>query len=368
MQYRANYREIDLDALRHNVHQLRKAAAGNARLMAVVKADAYGHGIVQCARAALSAGAEALAVALVEEGETLRKAGVDAPVLVLGATSPREAQGGVALGLTLTVCDAAMVASVGEACRAQNREGRVHLKLDTGMGRIGARNAAEVQQVLTALEAYPQVHLTGAFTHFADADGQDEAFTQAQFQRFEALTALLPPGIVRHAANSAAIHRYGDTHLDMVRMGISMYGYAPVPQTLPLLPVMRWYSEVTYVKELSAGDTVSYGCTFRAERPMRVATVAVGYGDGYHRAVSGKGAVLIGGKRAPILGRVCMDQLMADVTDIPGVQAGDQVVLLGTQGEAQITAEDLAAWAGTISYEVLLAPTSRVPRVWLHEA
>ena len=235
------------------------------------------------------------------------------------------------------------------------------------MGRIGARNAAEVQDVLSALEDEPLVHLTGAFTHFADADGADAAFTQEQFQRFEALTALLPRGIVRHAANSAAIHRYAATHLDMVRMGISMYGYAPVPESLPLLPVMRWYTEVTYVKELSAGDTVSYGRTFRADKPMRVATVAVGYGDGYHRAISGRGAVLIGGKRAPILGRVCMDQLMADVTHIPGVKAGDQVVLLGEQGGERITAEELASWAGTISYEVLLAPTSRVPRVWLHE-
>ena len=280
-------------------------------------------------------------------------------------TNPRKYT--VALGLTLTVCDPAMVKSVGAACRAQNREASVHLKLDTGMGRIGARNAAEVQDVLAALEDEPLVHLTGAFTHFADADGADAAFTQEQFQRFEALTALLPRGIVRHAANSAAIHRYAATHLDMVRMGISMYGYAPVPESLPLLPVMRWYTEVTYGKELSAGDTVSYGRTFRADKPMRVATVAVGYGDGYHRAISGKGAVLIGGKRAPILGRVCMDQLMADVTHIPGVKAGDQVVLLGEQGGERITAEELASWAGTISYEVLLAPTNRVPRVWLHE-
>lgn len=367
MQYRANFREIDLEALRYNVRLLRKATAPGARLMAVVKADAYGHGMVQVSRAVLSAGADALAVALVEEGETLRHAGVDAPVLVLGATSPREAQGGVALGLTLTVCDPAMVESVGEACRSQGRTAQVHLKLDTGMGRIGARNQAEVRRVLDALEAYPQVRLTGAFTHFSDADGEDPAFTLEQFRRFESLTAMLPPGILRHAANSAAIHRYAAMHLDMVRMGISMYGYPPVPQELPLRPVMRWCAEITYVKAIASGDTVSYGRTFRADRPMRVATVAVGYGDGYHRAVSGKGAVLIGGRRAPILGRVCMDQLMADVTEIPEARAGDQAVLLGSQGSQTITAEELAAWAGTISYEVLLAPTGRVPRVWLHE-
>lgn len=157
------------------------------------------------------------------------------------------------------------------------------------------------------------------------------------------------------------------THLDMVRMGISMYGYAPVPESLPLLPVMRWYTEVTYVKELSAGDTVSYGRTFRADKPMRVATVAVGYGDGYHRAISGRGAVLIGGKRAPILGRVCMDQLMADVTHIPGVKAGIRWCCWESRVVNALLPRSWASWAGTISYEVLLAPTSRVPRVWLHE-
>lgn len=367
MQYRENYREIDLEALRHNVRLLRGTVAEGTRLMAVVKADAYGHGSVQVSRAALSAGAEALAVALVEEGETLRQAGIRAPILVLGATGPREARGGVACGLTLTVCDAAMVRRVGEACRDLDRTGRVHLKLDTGMGRIGARTEDEVRRVLDALAEYPQVRLEGVFTHFADADGRDEAFTREQFRRFQALAALLPPGITRHAANSAAIHRFAGMHLDMVRMGISMYGYPPVPTELPLRPVMRWRTEVTYVKDLLPGDTVSYGCAFRADRPMRVATVAVGYGDGYHRAASGRGAVLIGGRRAPILGRICMDQLMADVTDIPGVEPGDEAVLLGRQGEAFLSAEELAQWAGTISYEVLLAATGRVPRVWLHE-
>ena len=365
MQYRQNYREIDLDALRQNVRLLRQAAK-NTPAMAVVKADAYGHGMVQVAKAALSAGADALAVALVEEGEILRQADICAPILVLGATSPREAQGGVALGLTLTVCDADMVRAVEDACRAQGRTAQVHVKLDTGMGRIGVRDEAELRRVLDALDQAPQVRLTGAFTHFADADGQCDAFTMEQLRRFQALTALLPAGVIRHAANSAAIHRYDAAYLDMVRMGISMYGYPPVPTELPLLPVMRWCTEVTYVKEIRPGDTVSYGCTFRADRPMRVATVAVGYGDGYHRAISGKGAVLIGGKRAPILGRICMDQLMADVTHIPGVQAGDPVVLLGRQGQESISAEELAAWAGTISYEVLLAGTGRVPRVWLH--
>ena len=351
MQYRRHYRVIDLEILRENVRLIRQSVDAGVQLMAVVKADAYGHGIVQTAKAALDAGADALAVALVEEGEALRIAGVLAPILVLGAT----------------VCDEAMVRSVEKACVQEAKEGCVHLKIDSGMSRIGARTELEVQQVLQTLQACPHVRLTGAFTHFADADGQTEEFTRQQFERFQQLTAALSSDIVRHAANSASIHRYPEMHLNMVRMGISMYGYPPVASELPLKPCMSWKTEVTYVKKIAAGDTVSYGRTFCAGHPMRVATIAVGYGDGYHRAISGKGCVLIGGKRAPILGRVCMDQLMADVTDIPNVQAGDEVILLGRQGTESIDAEELASWADTISYEVLLAPTARVPRVWLHE-
>lgn len=367
MQYRRNYRVIDLEILRENVRLIRQSVDADVQLMAVVKADAYGHGIVQTAKATLDAGADALAVALVEEGEALRLAGVSAPILVLGATSPEEAIGGVQLGLTLTVCDEAMVRSVEKACVQESKECSVHLKIDSGMSRIGARTESEVQQVLQTLQVCPHVRLTGAFTHFADADGQTEEFTRQQFERFQQLTAALPSDIVRHAANSASIHRYPEMHLNMVRMGISMYGYPPVASELPLKPCMSWKTEVTYVKKIEAGDTVSYGRTFCAGHPMRVATIAVGYGDGYHRAISGKGCVLIGGKRAPILGRVCMDQMMADVTDIPNVQAGDEVVLLGRQGAESVEAEELASWADTISYEVLLAPTARVPRVWLHE-
>lgn len=365
MQYRRQYREIDLNALAHNVRQLRQTTRESVRLMAVVKADAYGHGLLPVARTALSAGADALAVALVEEGETLRSAGIKAPVLVLGATSPEAALGGVAQGLTLTICDGRMVHLVEEACSRLGRSAEVHLKLDTGMGRIGARNAQEVREVLAALQDCPHVQLTGAFTHFADADGPEASFTLKQLEQFQSLASLLPPGLLLHAANSAAIHRFPESLLNMARMGISMYGYPPVPTEVPLLPCMRWVTEVVYVKEIAPGDAVSYGCTFRAAHPMQVATVAVGYGDGYHRALSGRGQVLIGGRHVPILGRVCMDQMMVDVTGLPPVHPGDEVVLLGRQGDAQITAEDLARWAGTISYEILLAPTARVPRVYV---
>ena len=221
--------------------------------------------------------------------------------------------------------------------------------------------------VLAALDECTEVRLTGAFTHFADADGDDMAFTQAQLERFRRLTAPLPAGVLRHCANSAAIHSLPEAAMDMVRAGISMYGYPPVKTDMPLQPVMDWRAEVTYVKDIAPGDTVSYGRAYAADRPRRIATISCGYGDGYHRAASGRAQVLIRGHRAPVVGRICMDQMMADVTDVPDAAPGDLVTLMGRDGDERITAEDIAAWAGTISYEILLAATGRVPRVWLHE-
>lgn len=365
---RHQVRRIDLEAIRANVRAMRAGVPAGTKLLAVVKADAYGHGALQVARAALEAGASWLAVALVEEGAALREAGIEAPILVLGATSPDEARRGVRYGLTLTVCDERMVRDVAQAAAGCGREGLVHLKLDTGMSRIGARNETEVRSVLSALAECPQVRLTGAFTHFADADGDELTFTGEQLARFRTLTALLPEGIIRHCGNSAAIHRLmPEAAFDMVRMGISLYGYPPVPTDCPLTPPMTWTTEVTYVKTIAPGDTVSYGRTFQADRPVRVATIACGYGDGYHRAATGRAKVLIRGQRASIIGRICMDQMMADVTDIPGVCAGDCVTLIGADGQERITADDVAGWAGTIGYEILLAATGRVAREWINE-
>ena len=368
MNVRHQLRTVDLDALRSNVRLIRDSLPAGTRVLAVVKADAYGHGMAQVARAAMEAGAAHLAVATAEEGAALRDAGIrEVPVLVLGAATPDSARLGVMAGLTMTVCNPAMVRWMQDAARACGRQGMVHLKLDTGMGRIGARTEDEVRDVLSALEASPDVRLTGAFTHFADADGDDLTFTREQLARFCRLTALLPAGILRHCANSAAIHVLPEAAMDMVRAGISMYGYPPVKTDMPLRPVMDWRAEVTYVKDIAPGDTVSYGRTYAADRPRRIATISCGYGDGYHRAASGRAQVLLHGRRAQVVGRICMDQMMADVTDIPGVAPGDMATLMGRDGDECITAEDVAAWAGTISYEILLAATGRVPRVWLHE-
>ncbi len=366
MSYRDTIVRVDIGAIARNVSRLREAVGGTP-LLAVVKADAYGHGLIPVARAALENGAAMLGVAIPEEGEALREAGVGAPVLVLGGVNDKGAEASVRFGLVQTVYDEDGVRRLAAACEKQGRAVSVHLKIDTGMGRIGARNENEIARVLAALDDCPAVRLTGAFTHFADADGAGEGYSLDQLRRFHALTARLPRGIVRHAAASAAMLRFPQARLDMVRAGIVMYG-CETEHTPPvaLEPALEWLSEITYVKTLAAGQSVSYGRTFTADADMRVATVAVGYGDGYHRALSGRGFMLAGGRRCRILGRVCMDQTMIDVTDVPDAREGAPVVLIGKQGDERITAGELAAWAGTISYEMLLAPTARVPKEYIN--
>ena len=358
-----NRRIIDPDALRRNMERIRSIVPDTAAVMAVVKADGYGHGAETVARAALAGGADMLAVAAVSEGVYLRREGIGAPILVLGAVTAEDVRAGIENGLTQTVCSPEMVCLCGEAARAAGMRAEVHLKVDSGMGRIGVRTEAERDAVLRELEVQPQVRLTGSFTHFSDADGDEGGmdWTEVQFARFLKLTEGLQG--IRHCANSAVIHRRPDMALDMVRAGISLYGYPPVETEVPLEPCMRWVAKVSYVKELPAGEPVSYGRTFYADRTTRVATVTCGYGDGYHRAASGRAEVLIHGRRARILGRICMDQMMADVSDIEDVKPEDPVVLMGTDGEERITAEDIARWAGTISYEVLLSAGGRVERV-----
>ena len=364
-----NIRIVDTAALRHNMAALRRAVPRQAKIMAVVKADGYGHGAVTAARAALAGGAEMLAVATVEEGIQLREAEIEAPVLVLGAVSEEAAAEGVRHHLIQTVCSPDMVRicqraaertslDTGAPCQAE-----VHLKVDSGMGRLGVRTAAERDAVLAAVSDCGRVRMTGAYTHFSDADGNEagEAYSEKQFRRFQMLTEGLK--VLRHCANSAAALRHPEWALDMVREGISLYGYPPVETGLDLKPCMSWKAEISYIKTLPAGCSISYGRTFVTQRETRVATITCGYGDGYHRAASGQAEVLIRGRRAKVLGRICMDQMMVDVTEIPEAETGDPVTLMGRDGEEMISAEDLARWAGTISYEVLLSRGGRVPLV-----
>jgi len=368
LQYRGTYIQVDLGAIAANTKTLRQSIAPTPHMMAVVKANAYGHGLVPVAKTALKNGADFLGVAIPEEGETLRKAGVTAPILVLGLVNARGAEASVRWDLTQTVCDEERVQLLEQAAAQMDKTVAVHLKCDTGMGRIGARTEADVRRVLSAIAACPHVRLTGAFTHFADADSGDAAYSLMQIAAFDRLRALLPPGLLVHAAASAASLRFPQARYQMVRQGISLYGCPPLPDSPPLVPALSWHTEVVYVKTLPAGACVSYGCAYRTEKETRVATLPVGYGDGYHRALSGKAQVLIGGVRCPVLGRVCMDQIMVDVSRVEAERCGPgaPAVLLGRQGEDEISAEELASWAGTISYEMLLAATARVPILYVH--
>lgn len=243
----------------------------------------------------------------------------------------------------------------------------VHIKFDTGMNRIGLRYEWEAKELAAELTSCPNVSVRGIYTHFSVADNlsdENNRFTEEQLTRYNTLRQFFPDEIPSHVCNSAMAIRHSKAYFNAVRQGISLYGYPPVQTELPFKPALTWQTEVTYVKPIHSGDSVGYGRTYIAERDRVVATVAVGYGDGYHRASSNKGCVLIRGMRAPIIGNICMDQIMVDVTDIPGVCRGDEVILIGSQGKECITAEDVASWAGTISYEILLGITSRVPRIW----
>ena len=367
---RYNVCEIDLEAIRNNVRVMRGASAQGAAFLAVVKANGYGHGAVPVARAAIEAGASMLAVAIPEEGIELREAGITLPILVLGGIEPQAAEAVAAHDLTQVVFDEARIRALSAAGVKLGKTAKVHLKLDTGMCRIGVRTPEEAAALTALIDSLPGIELTGCFTHTATADEDEQAGTLAQIARFEQLTAAIaavhPQPITRHAANTASIFRYPQAHYDMVRGGIALYGYPPMAGVKGLRPAMRWVAKAVYVKEIAQGDRVSYGGLFEAKAPTRVMTVPVGYADGYRRGLTGKGCVLVRGQRAPILGRVCMDQIMVDVTHIDGAQAGDEVVLLGAQGNDMIDADEMAAWLGTISYEVICSPSARVPRVYIN--
>ena len=371
---RATWAEVDLDRLRGNVRALRGALAPGAGLLAVVKADGYGHGAVPVARAALEAGASHLGVAILEEGVELRRAGITAPVLVMGWTPPGRAAEVIAADLDQAVCTAEEAAAFAGAGQAAGRRARLHAKCDTGMGRLGwpvrtpAGCAAAVAD-LRRIAALPGAELAGVFSHFAGADEPDPAGALRQTNRFAAvLDGLAAFGVrprLRHLANTAGLLRLPQAHFDLCRAGIGLYGYLPSPHVPDpgLRPVLAWYTQVAFLKEVGAGDAVSYGGTYVAAAAERLATLPVGYADGFSRALSGGGRVLIGGRAAPVRGRVCMDQIVVSVDGCGPVQRGDPVVILGQQGGASQWASDLAEQLGTISYEVLCGIGPRVPRL-----
>lgn len=365
-QYRKTVCEISLGAIARNIRKMRSSLPRDVKLMLVVKADAYGHGIVSVSRLAHEESVDCLGVAIAEEGVTIREAGITTPVLIFGALNQdgMDAAARFDLIVTLPNCD-----GVDMAALAAQRAGKPihgHLKLDTGMNRIGIREESELLLALERLEREPRVHLMGAFTHFADANNSDSRFTDHQIKRFRAFSKLLPSGLTLHAAATGGILFNPEAGFNMVRIGIGIYGYAPQNSHLGFEPCLTLSAEVAFVKTIGAGESVGYGCTYTAQQAMKIATLAIGYGDGYPRLMSNRGRVLIHGVSCPIVGLVCMDQLMVDVSAVDSVKQGDSAVLIGKQGDEFIGADEVAQICQTIPYEVLLSFSGRVPKIHIH--
>lgn len=363
---------IDLAALRRNIGAIRRQV-GQARMLAAVKADAYGHGAVECAKAAVAAGAEMLGVATVEEAAELREHGVEAPIVALGYLPPKDALDIVRLRVRPMVSDLDLPRALIRRRAPDDPDIPVHVMVDTGMGRTGviAREAVRFVQTLATI---PGIRVEGIATHFPSSDEADKGFTLEQIATFSRICDDLRAGSisvpVRHAANSGAILDLPTSYFDMVRPGLMLYGLYPTPdvsRSVPLEPVMALKSVIVLLRDVPKGWCVSYGRTFTTQRPSKLGVVPIGYADGLPRGLSNRGAMLVRGRRAPIAGRVCMDQCVLDVTGIPGVAEGDEVVVYGRQGDEEIRVEDVAETVGAIPNELVCAVSKRVPRVFCWE-
>lgn len=372
--------EIDLDAIKHNTQEIRRLTSKQAEIIGVVKADGYGHGAVEVSKCILANGVNRLAVSQLDEAIQLRQHGITAPILLLSDLEPERTETMLTYDVAQIVFTREFAETISQKAVAAGKVAKIHIKLDTGMGRVGFRgeDPNTVDEIL-AIGKLPGLCIEGIFTHFAvsDESGEKEiAYTKTQFTLFNQICDTLKArGLeipFRHVANSAAILRYPEMHLDGVRAGIILYGFHPadVTRTLgDLRPAMTFKARLTAVKKVPAGTCLSYGCTYTTKRESIIATVPVGYADGYFRALSGKARVLIGGQYAPVCGRVCMDQFMVDVTDIvnggTAVCVSDEVVLMGRQGTKEISAEELASLCDTINYEIICSPGKRVPKRYI---
>jgi alanine racemase len=371
--FRPVWAEVSLEAIVHNMRQFRRLYPDKL-LMAVVKADAYGHGAVPVAKAALEAGADWLGVAFVEEALELRQAGVKAPILVLGTTREEEAiEAAVRHELALTVYEEANLLQMASCAGKMGKRLAVHVKADTGMNRIGIKGTENVVRLIQLAASRPWIDVQGLYTHFATADEAEKRFTRQQYETFMAIVRelerrRLKPSIL-HCANSAAAIDLPDLASDMLRIGISLYGIFPSPEVsrtrLVLKPAMQWKTRVAMVKRVPQGETISYGATYQVQDTAEwIATLPVGYADGYSRRLSNIGEVLIRGRRCPVVGRICMDQLMVRLPEDSGIEEGDEAVLFGEQDGEVLPVEQLADWLDTIPYEVLCMVGKRVPRVY----
>jgi len=368
MGLRQVWAEVNLQTLRENYFKLQ--AFTQSEIMPIVKADAYGHGVIPVVKTLMACGAQRYGVALLEEALEIKAVFPELTIMVIGATELDQSEMLVKEDIIPAIFQLSHARALSSEAVKQNRTARLHIKIDTGMGRIGFRETdfAEILKIA----ALPNLFIEGIFMHFATSDQRDLSFAKEQLKRFQSLyDKLKKAGLnipIRHVANSAAIIQFPESHFELVRLGISLYGLTPSSQVggnIGLEPVMSWKAKVSYVKSIKTGETVSYGRTFLAAYPTRVATVPVGYADGLRRALSNHGEMLIHGRRSTMIGRICMDQTMLEVTKIPGVQVGDVVTILGKDKHEEINATEMADWIGTISYEVVCGISKRVPRVYL---
>ena len=371
--------EISLDAIKNNISEVRRITEPSAKVYAVVKADAYGHGVFQSSKVMLQNGADGLCVAFSDEAVQLRMSGIDAPILILGYTPKEEMERVVEHDIMPTVFDLDSAKNLSREAERQNKTVRIHIKIDTGMSRVGfvfcedEEVNKKTEETIAEIAKLPNIFIEGAFTHFASSDEKDRAFTDLQFGRFCSLMKRLEAAGIniptKHVCNSAGIIQFPEMHLDMVRAGIVLYGCYPSDEVdkskINLMPAMQLKAKITNVKEVAAGVPVSYGRTYTTSAPTKIATVPIGYADGFSRILSGKAKMIAGGKIYPVIGRICMDQCMIDVTGVNNISVGDEAVIFGKAGNSEITVSSVAEQMGTINYELLCLIGKRVPRVYI---
>ncbi|WP_094551717.1 alanine racemase [Petroclostridium xylanilyticum] len=365
--------EVNLDHIAHNMKEIKRITTESTKILAVVKADAYGHGFLEVSRTLLANGADRLAVAFLDEAKQLRNHGIDVPILILGYTPEQWVKDLVELDITQTVYNFSLAETISQAAVSRNKKAKIHLKIDTGMTRLGFACEDNTIKTILDIARLPGIEIEGIFTHFASADEKDPGFTRYQFQKFMFICSKLENnGLyipIKHVCNSAGIMQFPEMHLDMVRPGIILYGLYPSDevdkQKILLKPAMALKAAVTHLKEVKEGIPVSYGRVYTTRKRTCIATVPVGYADGFSRALTGKVKMIAGENIVPVIGRICMDQCMIDVTDVKNINIGDEVVIFGSRNGLNIPVEDIAKVLNTINYEVVCAVGKRVPRVYI---
>ncbi|MGJ9459122.1 alanine racemase [Oceanobacillus sp. CF4.6] len=370
--YRDTWVEVSMDAIESNVKTFKKHIQRNSKLMAVVKADGYGHGAVEVANAAIHAGANYLGVAFLDEALKLREAGIRTPILILGYSSPAAAREAVKNDISITVYSDESITEIINATKAYNKKAKIHLKIDSGMNRLGIRDKEEALRISQSMVAFPNIELEGIFTHFADADHPESTYTYKQFHHFTAVIDYLEAHKIdipiKHCCNSAGTIAYPDLHMDMVRVGISLYGLYPskhLQGKIQLKQAMSFKTKPVMIKSLEEDEPISYGRTYTPKHKSTIATLPVGYADGFSRLLSNKGNVTVKGTHVPIVGRICMDQTMVDVTAVNTLNTNDVVTLFGDPEDGFISLGQVAEQMDTIHYEVACLIGKRVPRVYL---